>query len=220
MTVEMTPGVLLDVLTQLEEAAHEMDTTLRQAASSVTIGRHGATAAGFYAATGSLIIGGRESHPLLLEAAGEALRYLVDQRSRAGGKFAPDELYWTNDPRCNAAGLEDLILASPMSRNGEVVAFVTLTATHMALGRASLASVHSLRREGLILPWSRLDHSSTMRGEMLEVLAANTETPEEFLLDLQAQIHARLNTGLLWFFGLQTMSNIRFRFTTAELNHR
>jgi N-methylhydantoinase B len=187
---ELRPGVLLGVRTQLEEAAHEMDTTLRQAASSAAIGRHGATAAGFYAATGSLIIGGRDSHPFLLEAAAGALSFLAERQSKTGRTFAPDDLYWTNDPRCNAAGLEDLILACPVVRDGRAISFVAIAATHTALGRATLAPVQSLRREGVILPWSQLGHAGVIRAEMLDVLAANTESQTEFLSDLRAQLHA------------------------------
>ncbi len=190
MPDELRPGILLDVRTQLEEAAHEMDATLRQAASSAAIGRHGATAAGFYAGTGSLIIGGRESHPLLLEAAAGALSFLVEQQSKTGRTFAPDDLYWTNDPRCDAAGLEDLILACPVVRDGRAISFVAVTATHTALGRATLAPVQSLRREGLILPWTRVGQAGSIQAEILDVLAANAETPMEFLADLRAQIHA------------------------------
>lgn len=190
MADELRPGILLDIRTQLEEAAHEMDATLRQAASSAAIGRHGATAAGFYAAAGSLIIGGRESHPLLLEAAAGALSFLAGQQSISGRTFAPDDLLWTNDPRCNAAGVEDLILACPVVRDGRVISFVALIATHTALGRATLAPVQSLRREGLLLPWSQLGHVGALRTEILDLLAANTEAPTEFLEDLRAQIHS------------------------------
>lgn len=189
MSDALRPGILLDVRTQLEEAAHEMDTTLRQAASSAAIGRNGATAAGFYAATGSLIIGGRESHPLLLEAAAEALALLGEQQFKTRRTFAPDDLFWTNDPRCNAAGLEDLILASPVVRDGQVISFVAVTATHTALGRATLAPVESLRSEGLILPWTRVGGAGAIQAEILDVLAANAEAPTEFLADLRAQVH-------------------------------
>jgi len=187
---ELGPAILLDVRTQLEEAASEMDATLRQAASSAAIGRHGATAAGFHTATGSLIIGGRESHPLLLEAAAEALWCLAGRQAGTGRTFAPDDLYWTNDPRCNAAGLEDLVLATPVMRDGRVVSFVVVTATHPALGRATLAPVEGLRREGLILPWTRAGQAGVVQAEVLDLLAANAETPREFLEDLRAQIHS------------------------------
>lgn len=190
MSEELRPGILLDVRTQLEEAACEMDATLRQAASSAAIGRQGATAAGFYDGAASLIVGGRENHPLLLEAAAEALSFLAVEQAKAGRTFAPDDIYWTNDPRCNAAGLEDLILASPVTRDGRVISFVAVTATHTALGRATLAPVESLRREGLVLPWTRAGRAGAIQPEVLDVLAANTETPAEFLADLRAQIHA------------------------------
>lgn len=190
MPDELSAGVLLDIRTQMEEAAHEMDATIRQAASSAAIGRHGATAAGFYDAAGSLIIGGRESHPLLLEVAAEALAFLAGKQADLGRAFAPDELYWTNDPRCNAAGLEDLILASPLVRGDRVLAFVAVTAVHTALGRGTLAAIESLRREGLILPWMRVGRAGAIQAEVLDLLAANAEIPAEFLADLRAQIHS------------------------------
>ncbi|MBI4840300.1 MAG: hydantoinase B/oxoprolinase family protein, partial [candidate division NC10 bacterium] len=101
MSDNLRPGILLDVRAELEAAAYEMDATLRQAASSAAIGRHGGGAAGFYAGTGSLILGGRESHPLLLEAAAEALAFLVHQQAASGFDVAAGDLFWTNDPRCN-----------------------------------------------------------------------------------------------------------------------
>jgi hypothetical protein len=84
MTSDVSPGILLGVRTLLEEAAHEMDATLRQAATSAAIGRHGGTAAGYYGEAGSLLLGGRESHPLLLQAAAEALTVLVRQHAASG----------------------------------------------------------------------------------------------------------------------------------------
>ncbi len=190
MSGEVSPGVLLDVRTQLEEAACEMDATLRQAASSAAIARHGGSAAGFYTGTGSLIIGGRESHPLLLEAAAESLAFLVRQQAGVDQALAGGDLYWTNDPRCGAAGLEDLVLACPLLQDGRLVCFVAVTASHAALGRATLAPVESLRREGLILPWTRVSKGGTIQTELLDLLAANCEAPTEFLEDLQAQIHS------------------------------
>ncbi len=190
MSEELRAGLLLDVRTQLEEAASEMDASLRQAASSAAIGRHGGSAAGFYDGTGSLIIGGRESHPLLLEAAAESLAFLVDRQGTACQAFPRDGLYWTNDPRCNAAGLEDLILASPVVRDGRVVCFVAAAATHTSLGRATLAPVTSLRREGLVLPWTRVGSAGVIQTGILDLLAANAEAPVEFLEDLRVQIHS------------------------------
>ncbi|MBI4842244.1 MAG: hydantoinase B/oxoprolinase family protein, partial [candidate division NC10 bacterium] len=184
------PGVLIDVRAGLEAAAYEMDATLCQAAFSAAIGRQGGSAAGFYAETGSLILGGRESHPLLLEVAAEALAFLVHQGAASGCDVAAGDLYWTNDPRCKAAGLEDLVLASPVVRGGRAVGFVAVTATHTALGRATLAPVERLRREGLILPWTRVGRDGAVQSEILDLLAANVEEPAGFLEDLRAQIHS------------------------------
>lgn len=213
MSNDVSPGILLGIRQQLEEAAAAMDAALRQAASSPAIGRHGATAAGFYGGTGSLLIGGRESHPLLLETAAEALACLVRRQAATGGGFAAGDLYWTNDPRCDAAGLEDLILVSPVVRDGGTVCFVALTASHTPLGRASLAAVESLRREGLILPWTRVGRAGVVQAEILDLLAANAEPASGFLDDLQVQIHSlRLGQavmeGLVERLGPETLTSV------------
>jgi len=189
---DVRPGLLLEVRAQMEEGASAMDTTLRQGASSSAIARHGASAAGFYGPTGSLIIGGRESHPLLLEVASEALAVLVRQQAAADRGLEPDTLYWTNDPNCGGAGLEELVLAVPVVRDGRAVCFVALTAAHPALGRATLAPVESLRREGLVLPWTRVGHAGRIQRELLDLVAANAEEPAECLGDIRAQVHSLL----------------------------
>jgi N-methylhydantoinase B len=125
-----------------------------------------------------------------LEATAEALASLIRQQEAAGRSFAAGDLYGTNDPRCHGAGLEDLILATPMVRDGRAFCFTALAASHVALDRASLAAVGSLRREGLILPWTRVRRGNAILPELLDLLAANVEGPAEFLEDLQVQVHS------------------------------
>ncbi|HEY7678665.1 MAG TPA: hydantoinase B/oxoprolinase family protein, partial [Candidatus Methylomirabilis sp.] len=191
MSGDVRPGLLLEVRTQMEEAASAMDATLRRGASSAAIARHGSSAAGFYGPTGCLIIGGSESHPLLLEVAAEALAVLVRQQVAARVP-EPETLYWTNDPTSGAAGLEELVLAVPVVRDGHAVCFVALTAAHPALGRATLAPVESLRREGLVLPWTRVGRAGRIQGELLDLVAANAGEPAECLGDIRSQVHSLL----------------------------
>jgi len=174
----------------LEEAAAAMDATFRQAAASASIGRHGNTAAGFYTAAGALLLGGRESHPLLLEAAAEALACLVGRYDATDRSCAAGDLYLTNDPGCDAAGVEDLVVSTPIVRDGRLMAFVVLTASYPGLGRASLAPVDRLRREGLILPWMRAGHLGRAHEETVTLLAANTDDPAGFREEVAVQLHA------------------------------
>lgn len=174
----------------LEEAAAAVDATFRQAAASASIGRHGNTAAGFYTPSGALLLGGRESHPLLLEAAAEALACLVHRHDEGARPFTTGDLYLTNDPGCAAAGIEDLVLATPVVHDGTLEGFVALTAGHPGLGRATLAPVDRLRREGLVLPWMRAGQAGRAHAETVTLLAANSDNPEEFRDDLAVQIHA------------------------------
>ncbi len=190
MTTVIAPEILLDVRTQLEEAAAEMDASLRQAASAGAIARHGSTAAGFHAANGSVLVGGRESHPLLLEAAAEALAALDGRLGPGARALAAGVAYATNDPRVGAAGIEDLVVASPVFCRGCVAGFVAVSASHPALGRAAVAPVEALRREGLVLPWASLGDAGGVHPALRDLLAANTEEPGALLEDLQAHLHA------------------------------
>jgi len=175
---------------QLEELAAAMDATLRRAATTASIGCHGSTAAGFYTPTGSLLLGGRESHPLLMEAAAEALAFLVKAHAAAGRSFVSGEIYGTNDPGCNAAGLEDLILSAPVVRGERLLGFVALTASHPSLGHATLAPVERLRLEGIVLPWMRLGSAGRPSGDAMALLIANTDDPAAFRENLAAHLHA------------------------------
>jgi N-methylhydantoinase B len=190
MDAVLAPEILLDIRTQLEEAAAELDATLRQAASAVPIARHGSTAAGFHAADGSVLVGGRESHPLLLEAAAEALTALASRSASGALELAAGAAYATNDPRVGAAGIEDLVVAAPVFRRGCVACFVAVSASHPGLGRAAVAPVEALRREGLVLPWSPLGDGGGVHPALRDLLAANAEEPGVLLEDLQAHLHA------------------------------
>ncbi len=183
---ELPPGTWIGLRQQIEEALAAMDSGVRRAAASAGVGRHGETASGLYSASGALLVSGRESHPLLLEAAAEALRDLVSNRSEA---FSADDIYWTNDPHSGAASLEDLIVATPLLRVGTLTGFVALTASHAGLGRSSLAPVDQLRQEGFILPWVCAAKAGVVAPELRALLVANSETPADLLQDLAAHLH-------------------------------
>lgn len=180
----------LAIRLEAEEVVAAMDATLRRAGGTAGIGRHGSTAAGLYAASGALLLGGRESHPLLLETAAEALASLLPPQAGTPAALAPDDVWLTNDPGCGAASLEDLILAAPLFTETRLLGCVVLTATHPGLGRATLTPARRLRREGLVLPWSRLIREGQLQEDTLRVLSANTDDPEAFRQDLAAQMHA------------------------------
>ncbi len=184
---ELSPTLLAEVRQQLGEATAAMDAALRQAAASAGMARQGGTAAAIHTASGALVAGGRESHPLLLECGAGALRSFL---ALPAGKGPGEDVFATNDPRLTGAGLEDLLLVAPVAAEGQRAFLVTLAGSHTALGRATLAPVHRLRREGLLLPWSRLGRRGALRADMAALLAANTEDPESFRQDLAAHVHA------------------------------
>lgn len=184
------PAKILAARQALEEAAAAMDGLLRRGAVSPGIARSAHTAVGFHGPTGTLVVGGRDSHPLLLETAGEALVALVAQQAAEGRSFTAEEIYWTNDPRCGAAGVEDLILAAPILARERLAGFAAVSAAHTGLGRATLAPSAGLRREGIILPWVRAGEGGSLAPGLRGIAASNAEDPEAFLEDLQVHLTA------------------------------
>ena len=182
------PAKILAARQTLEEAAAAMDVMLRRGATAAGIARYAHTAVGFYGPTGALVVGGRDSHPLLLEVAGEALAVLLERRVMEGRPFAAEEIYWTNDPRSGAAGVEDLILATPILRTDRLLGFVAVSAAHTGLGRATLAPSAGLRREGIILPWARAGETGHLQPDLCDIAAANAEDPAALLEDLQVHL--------------------------------
>jgi len=214
MTAVVAPEILLDIRTQLEEAAAEMDATLRQGASVGAIARHGSSAAGFFAPDGSLLVSGRESHPLLSEAAAEALAALASRAASGDLELGAGAVYATNDPRVGAAGIEDLVIAAPVLHRGGLACLVAVSASHPGLGRATAAPVDALRREGLVLPWMRLGEGGRVQAAVLELLAANAEGSGDFLEDLHVQLHTvRIGVEvvgrLLGQYGLESLQAVR-----------
>lgn len=184
----IAPTLLAEVRQQLIETAAAMDAALRQGAMSVGMARQGGTAAALHTAAGALIVGGRESHPLLLESASEAITSFLAHAGAAS--LGGDEVFATNDPRETGAGLEDLVLVAPVAWEEQVPFLVTLTGSHPALGRATLAPVSRLRREGVLLPWTRLGRREGLQAEIVGLLAANADAPDAFRQDLAAHLHA------------------------------
>jgi N-methylhydantoinase B len=128
-------------------------------------------------------------------------------------KWPPGTMWLCNEPRSGGTHLPDLTLVSAVYSNvanggaakrGPRVGFVASRAHHADVGGISPGSLPlstELFQEGIILSPVPLLRGGKVQAEILELVCANSRTPEERNGDLQAQIAANA-TGIARFNSL------------------
>ncbi|MEL7348927.1 MAG: hydantoinase B/oxoprolinase family protein, partial [Pseudomonadota bacterium] len=120
----------------------------------------------------------------------------------------------TNDPWMTASQLNDITIATPVFRNGRLVAFFASCCHALDIGGRGLsADSRSVFEEGLGLPILKLHEAGRVNQAILDILAANSRTPEEVLGDIHSQIvgnavGARQLLGFLDEFGLADIEGL------------
>ncbi|MEM6489344.1 MAG: hydantoinase B/oxoprolinase family protein [Pseudomonadota bacterium] len=95
----------------------------------------------------------------------------------------------TNDPWMTASQLNDITVTTPIFRNGRIVAFFASCCHALDIGGRGLsADSRSVYEEGLALPIMKLVDAGALVQPILDIVAANSRTPEEVLGDLHSQI--------------------------------
>ena len=104
-------------------------------------------------------------------------------------ELAPGDVLVTNDPWLTASQLNDITVATPIFRQGRVVALFANCCHALDIGGRGLsADSRSVFEEGLHLPIMKLHDRGEPVAPVFEILAANVRTPEEVLGDLHSQI--------------------------------
>jgi len=101
----------------------------------------------------------------------------------------PGDVLVTNDPWKTASQLNDITIATPVFKNGRLVAFFASCCHALDIGGRGLsADSRSVYEEGLFIPVMKLREEGKLVSPILELLAANVRTPEEVLGDIHSQI--------------------------------
>ena len=101
----------------------------------------------------------------------------------------PGDVLVTNDPWKTASQLNDLTVATPVFRNGRVIALFASCCHALDIGGRGLsADSRSVFEEGLQLPVLKLHDRGTPVAPVFEIIEANVRAPREVLGDLHSQI--------------------------------
>ncbi|MEL6264171.1 MAG: hydantoinase B/oxoprolinase family protein, partial [Pseudomonadota bacterium] len=103
--------------------------------------------------------------------------------------LAEGDVLVTNDPWLTASQLNDITVATPVFREGRVVAFFASCCHALDLGGRGLsADSRSIYEEGLAIPILKLYEAGRPVQPILDIIAANSREPEAVLGDLHSQV--------------------------------
>ncbi|MEM9781652.1 MAG: hydantoinase B/oxoprolinase family protein [Pseudomonadota bacterium] len=105
--------------------------------------------------------------------------------------LAEGDVLITNDPWLTASQLNDITIATPVFRAGRCVAFFASCCHALDIGGRGLsADSRSVFEEGLAIPILKLHEAGRPVQPILDIIAANSRTPDAVLGDLHSQVVA------------------------------
>lgn len=120
-------------------------------------------------------------------------------RRYAPAGIQPGDVFVGNDAyRGGGTHLPDIVLASPIFHEGELVAYVANLAHHADFVDRGHAHIY---QEGLRIPVVKLYSRDRVQDDILEMILLNCQVPQERLADLRAQ-YAANRLGIVRFQGL------------------
>ncbi len=178
----MLDPVTLSVMTSaLAGVAEETGVVLIRSAYSSNIKERRDCSAGLFDARGRMVAQA-EHIPVHLGAMPESVAAVIQQEPRPGDTFI------LNDPFAGGSHLPDVTMVSPLSVDGEIVAYACTRAHHSDIGGIQPGSMPAtsteIWQEGMIVP------PVLLTDEVLRLVLANVRTPRIRQGDLAAQAAA------------------------------
>jgi N-methylhydantoinase B len=186
-------AVELEILrTQLESVAEEMGTVLVRGAYSPNITERRDCSTALFDSDGRMIAQA-EHIPVHLGAMPEAVDAVLDCDPD------PGDVFLLNDPFRGGTHLPDVTLVSPLTREGEIVAYAVSRAHHADIGGATPGSMPAgatgIHEEGVRIPPVRYVAGGEQNTAVERLLLANVRNPDQRRADLRAQRGANERAG-------------------------
>ena len=109
------------------------------------------------------------------------------------------DVYVINDPYAGGTHLPDIAVAAPVFHNGKLVGYVVTMTHHQDIGGSvpgsTAVKVHDHFAEGLRIPMIRLVAAHERNEDLIDLMVANSRTPDNMRGDINAQI-AACETGV------------------------
>jgi len=190
----LDPVTLSVLASGLAGIAEEMGTLLVRSAYSSNIKERRDCSAALFDAAGRMVA--QAAHvPVHLGALYESVRVVAERGA------APGDVWVLNDPFTGGNHLPDVTLVSPLTLGSEagIVGYAATRAHHSDMGGMRPGSMPADSRdifaEGLIIPPVRLIRADGWQDDILDVICANSRTPDLRRGDLRAQAAANRLAG-------------------------
>ncbi|MGE0221042.1 hydantoinase B/oxoprolinase family protein, partial [Mycolicibacterium sp.] len=189
MNPSLDPFVIGVIANRLAAVLDEQQTALVNTAFSSVVRESLDLACAVFDSHGEMIgqsVGGTPGH---INAMATGMRAIV--RRYPPSTLVPGDVLLTNDPWLTAGQINDITVASPVFRDGAVVAwFATCCHAPDIGGRVVSAQANEVYEEGLALPIMKLFKAGEVNTDLVDIICENVRTPAETIGDLYAQASA------------------------------
>ena len=180
------PVTLEVVWNRLLSVANEQQDTLIRTAFSTIVRESQDLACGVFDTQGRMIAQSITGTPGHINAMASSMRHFL--AAFPSEKLVPGDVLITNDPWMTAGQINDITIATPIFKDGCLVAWFANTCHAADIGgRILSAEAREVYEEGLRLPIMKLFESGEPNKTLLEIIRANVRLPDEVVGDLYAQ---------------------------------
>jgi N-methylhydantoinase B len=190
----LDPVTLAVLNGRLVQIADEMDATLyRSAFNPIIAEAHDACHGLYHAETGATLVQGTSGLPIFVGAMAFAVKAVIDKVRKDGGPAVADT-YLFNDPYEGGTHLNDVRLVRPLMRGGHVFAWLASVAHWLDVGGNVPGNFNAKAtesfQEGFRIPPVKLVRAGVLQQDIVDILAANSRTPQSNWGDLNGQLNA------------------------------
>ena len=122
-----------------------------------------------------------------------AVKAVIDKVMR-DGNLAPGDTYLFNDPYQGGTHLNDIRLVRPLMRDGRVFAWLASVGHWLDVGGNVPGNFNAKAtesfQEGFLIPPVKLVRAGVLQHDIIDILAANSRTPQSNWGDLNGQLNA------------------------------
>ncbi|GBF35022.1 N-methylhydantoinase B [Desulfocucumis palustris] len=187
----MDPVTLEVIRCALQSAAEEMGLSLIRTALSPNIKDRRDCSTALYTVDGRMVAQA-EHIPLHLGLMPTVVRAVLERFPP--GSLNPGDAVIINDPYISGSHLPDVCVIAPLFYRGTPIALAANLAHHVDVGGAVPGSMSTsaveIFQEGIRIPPVKLCGRGKLKQELVDLIANNVRTPEEFRGDIQAQLAA------------------------------
>ena len=187
MDDKLIDPVTLEVIwNRLLSVANEQQDTLIRTAFSTIVRESQDLACGVFDTRGRMIAQSISGTPGHINAMATSMRHFL--AAYPPDKLAPGDVLLTNDPWMTAGQINDITVATPIFKEGRLVALFANTCHAADIGgRILSAEAREVYEEGLRLPIMKLFDGGKPNEILLQIVRANVRLPDEVVGDLYAQ---------------------------------